>query len=162
VRRINRAKWYAIPELNGEVGIDELHADFLSTCLKVEKKGKISLWKIESDDDLDEVIVAVTIEKSDSFGKLDFIKITPEELNEIGLTPENIPQGMTGYKDNHFELKDLNYKKIGDIAGIILGNLEAEDRYIRKPERAMKNAYLSKMESGEINAAMNPMLIGKL
>src|SRR6056297_3423172 len=105
VRKINRNKW---PK-NGENEVFELSSDAITGCLR-SSRNTISVWKIESEDDLEEATLALAAagKRLDTF---DVVILNGDKLSDLEIQMEQT-DGRTVVSDlvnNHFDLKSLNY-----------------------------------------------------
>ncbi len=85
---------------------------------------KLSIWKIDdTQSNLDRVIAALSvINKKKTIDNLDYVIITPEEIQTLGLKTEKSP-GSTldtdANKDWHYDIIELSISKIVAIAKCI-------------------------------------------
>jgi len=159
VRKIKRSKWKPVSFYSNERGIDTLNADFLSTCLRTSL-GCISLWEITNDDDIYNVAVELTI-PGDRFDDLDFIILTENDLQGIGLLPHKKPEGHTPYRENHHELSGLNIKKINEISELIYTRINETGRCKRVTAPEAK-ASLEKQLNGGLKLPQELNILKKI
>jgi len=115
VRKINRSKWN-----NADEDIFKLSSDAITSCLR-SSRNTLSVWKIESENNLDEAVLALisNFQKLESIDivTLDgdyLIKAMVEQEQTEGITP------ISDLVDSHYDLKNLNYYKIGIVAEHII------------------------------------------
>ena len=123
VRKINAVKW-RYPEF---FGIDKIPADGITSgCLKTERNN-LSVWKIDSKDNLEEAVIAI-VSSGDHIKAMDFIILDPESLtqNGISIVPREMDTPYEAQKGNHLDLVELSYTEIGIIAHQVLNEIKAE------------------------------------
>lgn len=119
VRKINRSKWN-----NAEDDVFKLSSDAITSCLRTSRK-TLSVWKINSENELDEAVLAL----ASNFQKLESIDVVILDGNyllEVTVEQEQT-DGVTPVPDlvqNHIDLKDLNYYKVGLIAEHIIDRIK--------------------------------------
>jgi hypothetical protein len=118
VRKISRSKWN-----NSDEDVFKLSSDAITTCIRTSRN-TLSVWKIETENDLDEAVLAL----ASNFQKLEtidvvtldgdyLIKASVEQEQTNGITP------IADLINNHYDLKNLNYYKIGIVAEHIIQRL---------------------------------------
>lgn len=113
VRKINRGKWTI-----GEHP-ESVNADAITQCLKTDKN-TLSVWKIDSLDDLGKSILAMAA-ANDHLSKIDVVLLTEDQLRESNILIEETP-GLTPCKDlvgSHRDLSQLNVKDLDAISSLI-------------------------------------------
>jgi hypothetical protein len=121
VRRIARAKWgeNIIPDENG---FTDVPADAITNCLKTTDNS-LSVWRIESEKELDDAILAlITGKKQEKFSKIDYVLIDESRLLDNGLSLVD-SDGDTVVDDlikKHKNISNLSYKKLGAVKDLIL------------------------------------------
>ena len=115
VRKINRSKWNSSDD-----NVFNLPSDAITSCTRTSRN-TLSVWKITSENDLDEAVLAL----ASNFQKLEaidvvildgdyLVKATIEQEQTNGITP------VTDLIEYHYDLKNLNYYKIGLVAEHII------------------------------------------
>ncbi len=141
VRKISRAKW---PEQICKV--TDIMADAISD---IRTSGNtLSVWKIDSLEQLDEAALALAVSsKTSKIEKMDIVWIDEECFHSKGISIVEA-DGDTAVGDlikTHRDLCGLNYKLLGDIAEIIIGELLHNKNYKRytknSVQKALCNAY---------------------
>lgn len=120
VRKISRGKW-TIGEEPASV-----NADAITQCLKTDNNA-LSVWKIDSLDDLGKSIVAMAA-ANDYLSKIDVVLLTEDQLLESRIAIEEIP-GITPYKDlvsSHRDLSHLNVRDLDAISALIAEQIRSE------------------------------------
>jgi len=120
VRKISRGKW-TIGEQPASV-----NADAITQCLKTDENA-LSVWKIDSLDDLGKSILAMAA-ANDYLSKIDVVLLTEEQLRESRITIEETP-GITPCKDlasSHRDLSHLNVKDLDAISALIADQIRAD------------------------------------
>ena len=162
VRKIARAKWQKEP-LNNDKDIAELEiksvsADAITVCTKTYQ-GKLSLWKVESANNIIEDIVPLILgfERPDD---CDIIYIAEEDLLEEGITVEKSPGDantpIEELKETHYNAVVKDYAGLGKFAKVVLKSLVRHKRF---KKREVKDKLKSMLDNNEIN---KDMISGKL
>lgn len=126
VRRINRAKWQQVLDENN---ITDSSADAITNCLKTTKND-LSVWKIDSIDDLNIAILAlITGSQQTKLSKIDYVYFEENDLSDRGLSlNETIGDTVIeAYKDKHRDISELTYSKLGVIKDLIIEFLNKND-----------------------------------
>lgn len=161
VRKINRAKWNEAEALKDESDINKLNADYLATCLRTQQ-GVISLWKIENISEIKDVAVAIC-SIGEHIDKADFVLLDDKDLKSIGIMPINEPEGTSKIKENHYKVENLNYKKVGSLASLILSTINnKEDGYVRVKSSELRQFLLEAIKNDEIKLPLNEQLMTEL
>ncbi|NMC99083.1 MAG: hypothetical protein GYA62_05120 [Bacteroidales bacterium] len=114
-RKISRAKWD-----NGNISAlslpNEIKADAITLCIKTNKN-ELSVWECDSDNAL--LAIAST---SENLAATDIVMISKDDLQRSGIklskTLGNTP--IEELKENHYDLTELNFEKLGIIASNII------------------------------------------
>ena len=161
VRKINRAKWNESEALSNEEDINKLNADYLATCLRTQQ-GIISLWKIDNLCEINDVAIAIC-STGEHVDKVDFALLDENELQKIGIVPINEPEGTYKIKDQHYMVDNLNYKKIGSLACLILNTINnKENGYIRISSSVIRQLLLEAINNNELKLPLNEHLMKEL
>lgn len=144
VRKINVAKWRKITSSD----IEDTPADAITGhCLKTSGDN-LSTWKIDSKEKLTEGVLAI-VSAQDNHEALDVVCFSPESLVDDGLKLEET-DGRTAIKSfikNHIDISELNYKKLGVIAGYIINEVK-NNRAIRFTSSELKKLLLEALDNG--------------
>lgn len=129
VRKINRTKWNNVDE-----DVFLLSSDAISSCLRT-KSNTLSVWRINSETEIDEAVLAI-ISNGDNIETIDVVVLDGEFLVKASVEQE-FTEGNTPVIDlrqNHVDLKNLNYFKIGLVAEHIIQRIKFEKvkRYTKK------------------------------
>lgn len=144
VRKVSRAKW---PD---EIcSISELNADLMTADLRTTGN-TLSLWRIENEEELQSAVLALAASSKTS--KIENVSVVwiPEELfSSKGIRIDNANVGDTvifDLQNTHRDACDLTYKKLGDVAEIIMNEMLKEGHYKKftksEIKTALSNAYL--------------------
>jgi len=115
IRKIDLGKWM----LNSEVDDHrKLSADVITNCLKT-KRNSLSLWKIDTMNQLNEALIAIT----SSMTHLDRIAIAFFEDKKLGdeLNLQN-SAGQTPFsefREHHFDIVELDYESLGKFSKVV-------------------------------------------
>lgn len=123
VRMINSEQnWaqyqYEVPE------IDQINADSISELATTDNC--VSTWYIDNPENINEAVLALT----SGFRNLDSIQLVVfniEALEQYGLTAKQSEETAftkaEGYKKYHYDIIDLNHRKLGYLAQLIMRTL---------------------------------------
>jgi hypothetical protein len=145
VRKINRNKW---PQ-DGDEEVFEINCDAITNCLK-STKNTLSVWKIETENDLDEAVLALAA-NFQHLESIDVIVLDGEDLVKANVKCEQT-KGITPVKDlenTHFDLCELNYFSVGLVAEHIAKRIKC-DKIKRYNEGALKRILKGAIESNRI------------
>jgi len=146
VRRISIAKWGDISTESSDVP-----ADAITNCLKTSNNS-LSVWAIESEDDLNDVILALVTGKSqEKFSKIDFVLIDEWKLKTFGLQVIDYPGDtvVDELVNHHKNISGLTYNKLGIMKDIIRECIICGQHNMRTRER-IKKLVKSSIESGKL------------
>ena len=133
----------------------------MGTCLRTQQ-GIISLWKIDSVREINDVAIAIC-STGEHVDKVDFALLDENELQEIGIVPINEPEGTYKIKDKHYKVENLNYKKIGNLACLILDTINnKENGYIRIKGPIVKQLLLEAIDNNELKLPLHEQLMNEL
>lgn len=111
VRKINKAKWLQVDISE----TDDISADALTNCLKTTKN-TLSVWKIESEEDLEQAVLAL-VANQDHLDTIDVVILLEKSLNEYNLnivaSPGETP--VESLIEAHRDIADLTFSKMGSI-----------------------------------------------
>ncbi|OGS70993.1 MAG: hypothetical protein A3F91_11240 [Flavobacteria bacterium RIFCSPLOWO2_12_FULL_35_11] len=123
VRKINRNKW---PDKNSNQDVFDVELDAITNCLK-SSKNTLSVWEINTENDLDEAVLALV----SNFQHLEAIDVII--INGSELIKDNVmcvqTKGITPVKDlenSHYDLSELNFYTAGLIAEHIVKRIKIE------------------------------------
>jgi len=112
VRKINRGKW---PKVDNN-DVFEISSDAITSCLR-STKNTLSVWEINSENDLDEAVLALVanFQRLESIDVVlldgqDLIKANVKCIQTKGITP------VKDLEDTHYDLSELDYFRVGLIA----------------------------------------------
>ena len=122
VRKIELAKW----KKNNPSNSSSVAADAITGCTRT-RNNTLSVWKNNNMEELDKAVLAI----ASQFERLDTMDVVVINISDIiskGLTLSD-EIGITPYEDfstRHFNICDLTYSSLGDVAEIILSSIENE------------------------------------
>lgn len=126
VRKMSKDKNYS--RIKYTSNIDELGSDILKQEFSTQSN-TLSFWKCENMENIETTIKAILL-SSNKIEKCKMIIISSEIIEKYGLEVEE-NNGHTGYigRENlHIDIKNLTYKKIGDMLRIYK-DISANDTY---------------------------------
>ena len=111
-------------------------------------KNKLSVWKVESESDLNDAFVALA-SSADNVGTICAAKISPEDVESLNVYDEEGDTPTFGINHKHCSITDLNYCTLGTVILSILNCLQDYDnRVVTKTRSSIKsllvNAYYQK------------------
>lgn len=147
VRRIARAKW------GDEITQDtsDVPADAITNCLKTTNN-TLSVWKIESEEELNDAILALITGKSqERFSKVDYVLIDECKLinNGLSLVDSDGDTIVDELVKKHKNISDLSYSKLGIIKDIILECIN-KGKYKFITRENIKKLVKSSIEAGKL------------
>lgn len=127
--------------------MENIEADTVVAEFQTDKN-KLSVWKIENDEDLDDAFVALA-SNCDSIGTLDAIKIDASDLENAVFDEEmgNTPTRDINHK--HCNIVNLNYVSLGIVIQSMIKGLQ-KGSYIRKTRGCMKQLLANAYESDKL------------
>lgn len=148
IRMVNKkAKW----EQDKKKDINEISSDVITNCLKTSDE-TLSLWYIENEYDMDKALIALSSNR-DLVNKLDYIVIPDENLKmytlEVKKSPGDSP--FTEFNDNHYNIIDINYLKLGEVSKMILDLINNDGKIVRVHEKEIKQKLINALNNKLIN-----------
>lgn len=127
-RRYNPGKWHQYEYSTTQ----RISTDALTQCLKTENN-TLSLWKVDSIENLDNQGALALIGAMTAFDKIDVILFTDEELKELGvlLSDSNGNTKVEDLKGTHTDIADLDmssFTVFADFFARKLSDLEARKK----------------------------------
>lgn len=116
--------------------LKDIEADTVLADLRTDKN-KLSVWKIESDEDLNDAFIALG-SKCAYTGTIDAVMIDAEKINCLAFDNEEGNTPTIGINTKHKNIIDLNYVSLGDVAASVLHGLK-NNGYIRRTKGQMKS-----------------------
>lgn len=163
LRKITKSKWPKKENLNQDEIWKHVNADAVTICLKTTKN-TLSLWKIESEENIEKGMLAMisNMERPDT---VDFIIIKEEIFNKYSFS-YNDKEGITPYKEfvnKHRNITNLTYQKMEDVIKAVIDVLMSEKNCYRLKSSKVKDMILEAVEQGKINVMeLNPNMREKL
>lgn len=134
VRKIELGKWKQNQDLNE---LNNISADVITNCLKT-KGNTISTWKIDSEDNLSDAVLAM-ISTCQHLDTINVVCLSGEVVTGNGLelneTPAKTP--IEKFNNTHVDICNLTYLKIGKVADIIR-DIVINDKYVRYTSNQLK------------------------
>lgn len=158
---------------NGKSWLD--HDDALSLPLKglfkgrdsdeedaLAREGKLSVWKVADQDDLDRILAAVATTRN-TLANVDFPCFSDERLDDLGVKPQNSPEHGTTADETvngwHYELTEVSLRRLADLVFLLLESAPAQ----RKPWKEIEALVTRGIQQGWINIdKVDPTLRSKL
>jgi hypothetical protein len=131
VRMLEKQKWEKVNLI--ELGHIKTPADTITSDLKTASN-TLSLWLVENMKDIPKGVLALAVSRN-KITRLDVMIFEDHELTEKGLlfknTPENGHCPIEVFNDNHFDLTEMDYEKIGKFSELIISKLDDKEKCIR-------------------------------
>ena len=145
IRKVNKAKW-----VQGDIENDsDVSADAITSCLRTTKN-TLSVWQINTEDDLDNAILAL-VSNQDHLEAIDVVILEEESISKYNIkiiaTPGETP--IAGLSQTHRDLAELTYSKLGNIKDHIVERIRT-DQLKRYTRGAIKKLILTAIEEGKI------------
>ena len=123
VRKINKAKWEQNDIRNGEA----ISADAITLCLQTASN-TLSVWAIDSEDDLDDAILAM-VAAGDYLAAMDFVMLDVEYLSSCGIDHRHMEAEtpVDDLRNAHHDLVQLTYPKLGAIANYVVERFKNDE-----------------------------------
>ncbi|GAB6394145.1 MAG: hypothetical protein MdMp024_0457 [Bacteroidales bacterium] len=162
VRRIAKSKWKE-PFVADKNGYIDVPADAITNCLKTTDNN-LSVWKIESEEDLDDAILAlITGEKQESLKKFHYVWIEEKHLLAKGLSLV-ASDGDTAVNDlikKHRDISGLTYTKLDAVKDLIVDCIKNNKCHLCTV-RQMKTLIEKSIQSGRLQREdLNKKLVEK-
>lgn len=114
IRKIDYGKW---KRNSGVQNYKELSADVITNCLKTSQN-TLSLWQFNSDDEKTDALLAI-VSGLEHLDTIDVIVIEGVDLNGFSLLKTKGRTPFIDFKNNHFDLNNLNYRLLGNFSEIV-------------------------------------------
>ncbi|MBR3888670.1 MAG: hypothetical protein IKJ32_06185 [Clostridia bacterium] len=123
IRVINRAYWPSEDEISKGINIDEIGANTITQELKT-KDNTLSLWAVENPED----VVLAMISNASRIDDMYTLKIEDDILyaKKLNVVNDHANSRIKELNEFHYNIRDLNYKKLADVAGAIIEALREE------------------------------------
>lgn len=150
VRKVSRGKWPDEKQAKDDYAGDTI-SDLRTT------KNTLSLWMIESEEELDSAILALSASsKSETIEAIDVAWFPIEVIDTYGITISKDTLGDTVVSDlaeTHRDVVNVTYKTLGDIADIITVAMSEQNRHkkvtLGTVKKGLAKAYKDKRISEE-------------
>lgn len=116
--------------------LKDIEADTVVAEFKTDNN-KLSVWKIETDDDLKDALIALG-SNCTKVGTIFAAMISPDDLEEISFDEEEGDTPTIGINQKHRNMVGLNYISLGCIITAILSCLKDGKRIVRRTRPEMK------------------------
>ncbi|WP_322552033.1 hypothetical protein AAB109_11345 [Priestia megaterium] len=128
---LERQKWEK-PELP-QTGHSKTPADTITSDLRT-RSNTLSLWRIENKEDLTKAVLALAVGRN-QITRLDVMILDQVEFEEADLTIEHTPENghtpLENFHENHYDLIDMDYQKLGVLSQLIIDNVKNPEKCIR-------------------------------
>lgn len=140
VRKISRNKWPS-----NMCDINDLSADAISDLRTTNNT--LSIWRVDSEDELEHAILALAASsKVSRIENMSIVWIDEKELEKYGIKISDKEPGDTVVDDlkrTHRDICDVTYKSLGDIARIILSEINEKEHVKRITKTEVRNLLVS-------------------
>ncbi len=143
LRKISRGKWPS-EETVSQASLKDVHADTVIAEFNNIDDNKLSVWKIENDEDLLDAFIALG-SNCDNIGTIFAVKIPEEYLNDVTFDEQEGETPTFGINSKHRNITDLNYESLGTVIMAIIRSLREENTFVKmtkpKMKKLLKEAY---------------------
>lgn len=143
VRKINKAKWFQLDIHQS----NEVSADAITNCLKTTKN-TLSVWHIESEDDLDNAVLAI-VANQEHLDTIDIVILDESSLTDYNLnivaSPGETP--VTSLINAHRDIAELTFTKLGHVKEHIVERIR-NNKLKRYTVASLKKILLDAIENG--------------
>ncbi|RXK57758.1 hypothetical protein ESA94_19760 [Lacibacter luteus] len=143
VRKINRAKWFQLDITKS----DEVSADAITNCLKTTRN-TLSVWHIESEDDLDNAALAI-VANQEHLDTIDVVILDENSLQKYSLdvvvSPGETP--VSSLINAHRDIAELTFTKLGQVKEHIIERIR-HDKLKRYTVASLKKILLDAIAKG--------------
>ncbi len=143
IRKISKAKWYQVDIEND----DNVSADAVTNCLKTTKNN-LSVWRIESEDDLDQAVLAL-VSNQDHLDTIDVVILEESSIIDYKLnivaSPGDTP--VESLIDAHRDISDLTYTNLGHVKDHIVERIRSH-KLKRYTIGSLKKILIKAIEDG--------------
>lgn len=149
IRVINRAYWPCEEKINEGIDVNTIGANTITQEFRT-KDNTLSLWAVENTED----VVLAMICKASKIDDMFTLKIEDELLknSKLEVVNEGSNSLIKDINKFHYNIKNLNYKKLANVSKLIIEALKNEDNLefftkndiIRILKKAIKEGRLSK------------------
>ena len=131
LRTVRQARWHKYPEISWLVE-GELQGDVL-TDMSTDK-GRLSVYRINNEDDLQRVITALAATR-DNMANLDYAIFEDSELGSLGITISQTDGNTADMTTNglHYELGNLSARRLARLAEVV-----SAGNHDRVPEKLIR------------------------
>ena len=122
IRKITRAKWQPEKIIAG----GKVPADAITIDSKTQSN-TLSLWKIDSRDELDDGVLAILLAQ-EKIETLDVIlmEFDKVEKSDLVLKPTDGRTPYISYRENHMDLVDMTYESLGTYSEIMRDSFKSK------------------------------------
>ena len=145
VRKIQKSKWLQNDILNGE----PVSGDAITNCLKT-KNNTISTWKIMSEDEIEQAVLAI-VSAHHHIDTIDVVILDKEDMEKkfnLKREPGNTP--VKDLVDRHIDISGINYNNLGELAQAIVDKFK-ENRVFRFTRKQIKDLLIIAVKSERLS-----------
>ena len=141
--------------------LKDIEADTVVAEFKTDKN-KLSVWKIENDNDLQDAFIALGSNCA-NIGTIWAAKISPEDLEEVAFDDEEGNTPTIGINQKHRNIIDLNYVSLGSVISSIIGCFQKDNMVIKKTRAEMRKLLAEAYASNRLQAeALTPNVLDEI
>lgn len=150
VRMLEKQKWAVVVDFDKDY--KKTPADTITKELKTDSNN-LSLWKIQSDSELLDAILAIAVSRNE-IARLDIVIFDDAEFANKGLNVKNTPENglcpIESFNQFHYDLENLDYEKLGLFSSMIIDKIEDETKCIRYGRGSIKRMVITAFKEGKI------------
>ena len=147
LRKVTRGRWSKENSLP-QTTLEDIPADTVVSEFRTDKN-KLSVWKIETDDDLSDAFIALA-SNCDNIGTIDAVKIDEKDLADISFDEEDGNTPTIGINHKHRNIIDLNYVNLGTVIQSMIYGFQ-KDQYIHLTKGKLKQLLADAYEQNRLN-----------
>jgi len=147
LRKITQGKWAKAWEMPGILPCD-VDADTLTCDLRTDEN-KLSFWKVENDNDLDDAFIALA-SNMNSLGTIVAVKIKDDDFDKLSFNEELGETPTFNINQKHCNIINLTYGTFEIVITAILKAIR-ENYVIRKTKGEMKSLLIKAYEDKKLN-----------
>lgn len=158
IRKINYNKWLACKDLAKE----KYHADAITVCTKTSGN-TLSVWRAEAEgleSEANKPIITAIATIMNKLDLLDLVLLNEEDFikNGISLVENDGDSKIEQLNNQHRDLAEIDYEKLGFVAEKIVEALSLEGRYLRVPKADVATLLHAHYGEGLADSPLEPKL----
>ena len=149
LRKISRGKWPSESTIS-KAELRDVPADTVIAEFKSIDDNKLSVWKVENDEDLMDAFIALG-SNCDSVVTVFAVKIPGEYLEEMSFDDQEGDTPTIGINDKHRNITRLNYESLGTVIKAVILSLRDETTFVKMTRSQMKKLLKQAYDKGKLD-----------